>query len=313
MKQMARTPQRRVDWECEQRFRAGGPFCHLHTPPLKTGVIFVSDKDRAIALLYVAIAAAAVGVPVLAYALMSNHFHFLLRGNEEQSMAFWREFERRLSLYFSRHGRPGVLSQIGNFKPTPITTLKQFRDEVAYIIRNPFVVRTDIHPTSYLWCSGFLYFNPLLRFVPTIPAGKLTVRQKREALCSNDVSLPDGLTFANGCVHPASFVDYRLVESLFENTRQFLLWTFKNVEAQVEAARRIGEAPTHSDDELIPVVFRLCRDEFGAKGTSALSEAQRIQLATRLKYDYLTSNAQASRLSGLAPAIVDAMFPLSAK
>ena len=57
MKQTAATPSRRNEWELERMFREEGPFFHLHTEPLKTGVIFMNDEERAIALVYVAIAA----------------------------------------------------------------------------------------------------------------------------------------------------------------------------------------------------------------------------------------------------------------
>ena len=40
-------------------------------------MIFKNDVERAIALVYLAIAAVLSGVEVLAYALMSNHFHFI--------------------------------------------------------------------------------------------------------------------------------------------------------------------------------------------------------------------------------------------
>ena len=68
MKQIAGTPSRRNEWELERLFREEGPFFHLHTEPLKTGVIFMSDEERTVALVYVAIAAMMAGVEILAYA-----------------------------------------------------------------------------------------------------------------------------------------------------------------------------------------------------------------------------------------------------
>ena len=66
-------PQVRNEWEIERLFRESGPFFHVHTEPLETGVIFMNDEERAVALVYVAIAAMLAGVEILAYALMSNH------------------------------------------------------------------------------------------------------------------------------------------------------------------------------------------------------------------------------------------------
>ena len=280
---------------------------------MSSGVIFQNEAERIVALLYVAVAAWAAGVQVLAYALMSNHFHFILQGTEAQCKEFWVQFERRLSLYFSRHGRSNVLKGIPMPEPTPITTLKQFQDEVVYVIRNPFVVQKGINPLAYEWCSGYLYFNPMLNRIPTKPATSLTCREKAKLLKSNDLFLPEGLTFYEDRVFPPSFVNYKLVESLFENARAFVMHLFRHVESQVETALRFGEKPSLGDDELLPVVLGLCKKEFGTKGTYDLTEEQRYALAQRLKFDYYASNGQITRLSGLSPSKVDTLFPLSAK
>jgi hypothetical protein len=313
MKQIAGRPQMRKDWELERVFREEGPFFHLHTKPLETGVIFENDIDRAVALVYIAVAAKTVGVEILAYALMSNHFHFILRGSEELCRAFFDLVRKRLSLYFSRHGRPKVLKAIGNPDPTPITTLKQLQDEIAYVIRNPYVVRVDVNPLAWLWCSGFLYFNPMLDLIRTRPTAQLTLSEKRESLRSRDVDIPDGLTWVDGCVFPGSFVNYRLAESMFRDARQFTFTVFKNVEAQVETALRVGDTPMVNDDEMLSVSLRLCRNDYGVKGPSHLSKEQKIDLAKKLKFDYYASNGQIARFTTLPLDSVNSLYPLSAK
>ena len=313
MKMMAGVPQKRNEWELERLFREEGPFFHLHTEPLKTGVIFLSDEERVLALVYVAIAAECAGVEVLAYALMSNHFHFILRGSEARCRDFFSRFRAMLSLYFSRHGRSGVLDSVAEPTPTPIITLKQFRDEIAYVIRNPFVVRKDVNLFAYPWCSGFLYFNPMLSFLEQRSVGTLTLREKRALTHTRNAVLPNGLTLVGGQVFPGSFVNYRLVESMFTDCRQFMFWEFKNVEAQVQTALRLGEKPFLTDDEIISVTYRLCHEEYGVKGPSFLTEQQKQDLAKRLKYDYHASNGQICRGIGLQPRIVDSLFPLAAK
>ena len=129
---------------------------------------------------------------------------------------------------------------------------------------------------------------------------------------SRNLTLPEGLTLVGGRVFPGSFVNYRLVESLFADCRQFLFWVFKNVEAQVETALRFNERPSLTDDEVISITFRLCKEEFGVKGATSLTEKQKSSLAMRLKCDYYASNGQISRSTGLQPRIVDEMFPLAA-
>ena len=313
MKQIAGKPQMRKDWELERVFRESGPFFHLHTKPLKTGVIFENDIDRAVALVYIAIAAKTVGVEILAYALMSNHFHFILKGEEALCRAFFDLVKTRLTLYFQHHGRAKVLKAVEVPDPTPITSLKQLQDEIAYVIRNPYAVRVDVNPLAYLWCSGFLYFNPMLDLIAVRPTSRLTVRQKRALLHSHNVDLPEGLTWIDGCVFPGSFVNYRLAESMFRDARQFTFTVFKNVEAQVETALRLGERPSVNDDEMLSASFRLCRNEYGVKGPSQLTQEQRFDLAKRLKFDYYASNGQIARFTTLPLDTVNSLYPMSAK
>ena len=313
MKQIVGKPQLRQEWEIERVFRENGPFFHVHTEPLKTGVIFMTDEERAIAMVYVAIAAMLAGVEVLAFALMSNHFHFILRGDEARCRDFYARFSKMLGLYFSRHGRAGVLDPIGVPDPTPITSLKQLRDEIAYVIRNPLVARKDVNLFAYPWCSGFLYFNPMLSMLRPRSASALTLKEKRALTHSRDLPLPMGLTLVGGRAFPGSFVNYRLVESMFADCRQYLFWVFKNVERQVVTAIRLGEKPSLTDDEMLSVSLRLCNEEFGVNGPSKLTESQKFELAKKLRFDYYASNGQLSRFTGLPPATVDALYPLSAK
>jgi len=381
MRQIAGMPKVQNEWELEQVFRENGPYFHLHTKPLETGVIFTSDAERAVALVHIAVAAADAGVEILAYALMSNHFHFILRGREELCREYFRQFIGSLAMYLTRHGRHGALKDADGLGITPIASLKQFRDEVAYVVRNPFVVRVDINPLAYRWCSGFLYFNPILDWVNISPVDGLTVQEKRQLAHSRTPHLPKGLAMVSGwgsaswqgtengkikvnettstssrlyknnyrpattskrtvasemtagdrqinvdgrnmadgqaveggMIFPGSFVNWRLVETLFGNARQFMAWVFKNVEANVETALRLGEKPTLTDDDLLTISLRICRNDFGVRGPSLLSDEQKYTLAKRLKYDYYASNGQVARFTSLPLRTVDAFFPLATK
>ena len=74
----------------------------------------------------------------------------------------------------------------------------------------------------------------------------------------------------------------------------------KNVEAQVETALRYGEDPSLSDEEMWPLVFRLCRETFQADKPSLLEAPDKKKLAILLKNQYHSSLKD-----------VDAMFPLA--
>ena len=194
-----------------------------------------------------------------------------------------------------------------------ITTLSQFRNEIAYVIRNPYVVVVDVNPLAYPWSSGYLYFNPFLPHLGSKPVSELTFRERRSITRSSDAVLDSSFRVRDGMIAPECFVHYQLVEQLFPHARKFTWWVFKNVEAQVEVAGSLDEHPNLSDDELFIVTMRICENHFCKKSTRELSEQEKKKLAVKLKNDWYASNAQIARLSGLSPDKVNAIFPLSAK
>ncbi len=300
--------EKQIEMQQQRLFAENAPFYHLHTAPLE-GLLFETDRERKQAINFMGILSS--DIEILAYQIMSNHLHGILRGSENRCVAFCLSLFDRLKRYLSRHGRPGVLTR-PDFALTPITTLKQFRDEVSYVLRNAFVVRTDVNPLSDPWSTGFLYYNPLLRFIPVRPVSDLTVHGRRALIASMDSSVREGLTVLDDYIFPGSFVNYQLVESLFPNARKFLFSLFKNIESQVEAALRLGEKPILCDEELWVLVCRICRSDYYKERPADLNEEQRVQLAVKLKNRYFISNAQLTRTLKISPQVADTLFPLSA-
>lgn len=294
----------------ERAFLESPPIFHLYTKPLETESLFYTEQERVIPLNYMAIAAYEAGCTLLAFSIMTNHFHFILMGEYAQVIGFYDRFLQMLRNYFSRHGRglaPGSLER----GITPIDNVKQLRTEIAYVIRNAFVVNPDVNVFADPWSSGFLYFNPMLER-GGVPASALKGRALREFTKSRGtVEIDPRIYIKDGVAQAWSFVDYRKAESFYDNARQFVNSVLKNVEAQVETALRYGEDPSLSDEEMWPLVFRLCRETFQADKPSLLEAPGKKKLAILLKNQYHSSNKQLARLTGLALKDVDAMFPLA--
>ena len=317
MEQYAKWPpptERQIERMQEQLFRESGPFYHLSTKPLESGLIFQEEEERRIAMNWIGILSKEFRIEILAFALMSNHFHFIIKGELLDGIAFFKQLKKRLSTYFSRKGRIGVLDSVTVDSDTPpISSLKQFRNEIAYVIRNPYVARTDVNPFAWPWCSGYLYFNPFLQQLVSRSVLDLTFREKREITRSADLALDSSLRVREGMIVPESYVNYRLVERLFSNVRQFTWWVLKNVEAQVETSARMGERPNLNDDELFITAQQLSRSEFGRDSVKELTLQQRKELGILLKNKWGASNGQIARIAQLDQRTVDEMFPLAAK
>ena len=306
--------ERQIEWMQEQLFRESGPFYHLSTKPLEDGLIFECDEERRIAFNLMAVTAKEFHIDILAFALMSNHFHFIIRGELVDGLAFFHRLKKRLSNYFARRGRPGILNAVNVDPDTPaISSLTQFRNEIAYVIRNPYVARTDVNPFAYPWCSGFLYFNPLLGSLSSKSVNELSYKEKRSMTRMTNPILDSQFRVREGMIAAESFVNYKLVEQLFPSARKFTWWVLKNVEAQVETSVRMGEKPNLNDDELFVTAQQLSRSEYGRDSVKELSLLQRKELGILLKNKWGASNGQVARIAQLDQRTVDEMFPLAAK
>ena len=294
----------------ERLFRERGPFFHVCSKPVDV-ILFTDDLDRKTVLLYLALAAWESSVAILAYAIMSNHIHVLFAGNVPEQ--FYLNFIKRVNAYLARRGdRERRLPE----EPTivPVTSLIQFMNVTAYVIRNQYVVDQTANPVSLIWSSGYLYFNSVLRQlmgeVKYTSADTLSGRKLMKLSHSKELSQYIGkMMFLNDFPAPSSFVDYELVERLFSSARQFFSIVFRNVEGQVETALMLGENPVVPDEEMLRLMWKYCRNEWGVQGFRDLTAAQRIDLAKHMKYAYHSSNGQVARISGLTRKEIDTLFP----
>lgn len=299
---------------CEQLFLEGGPFYHLHTKHIEDDLLFRTEEEMDQALSIIAVAVFFAGCKVLAFAIMNNHLHFILEGTEQTCREFYSYIQKKLALVLGRSGR-GHLAQMSEPHLIPINNLKQLRDEIVYVIRNPFVDRVNVNMHAYKWCSGYLYFNPFLEemFVKGISASKMSIDKRRAFKHDRNPDLDPRIMVLDGVALPSCFVDYRRAESFFENARHFFQWLYKNVESQLEVARRIGETVVLDDTDIWTISRRLSRELGGTDNPRELSNEKKGMLIKKLKYDYSSSNAQIARCVGLPVATINNLFPLSAR
>ena len=300
-------------WQERSRlFDSTAPFTHLYTSPLETSLLVENDGDRIYILNILALAAWESEVEILAFAVMTNHLHLIIRGSLEKAKQFYDNWYKKSVRYFSAINKNKELASI-KCGFTAITSLQQFISEVVYVIRNPFVVSNSVHLFAFPWCSGYLYFNKMLEEAESIGSQVLSYRDKRRLFKMSKADVPDHFRFKADQVLPRSFVNVALVEKLFGNARDFLFCALKNIEAQTELAISYKEDPHLSDDELFVRTRQLCHDKYRSDSPQNLSDYQKKELAVYLKKKYAASNKQISRLCALSLSITNQMFPLSAK
>lgn len=298
---------------CEQLFCEGGEYCHLCTKPIEDELLFRTEDELNEMLNFIALATYGSQCSLLAFSIMENHLHFILEGAQEDCCAFYDDLQQRLLKLHRTDGRAKIVVA-ATPQLIPINSLKQLRDEIVYVIRNPFVDRMNVNLFSYKWCSGYLYFNGLLDFLPEgESAAAMSLTWRRAFKHERDGFIDPRIKVFKGVALPSSFTDYQRVESFFENAREFVHWTLKNVESQLEIAKRYGEKLFLDDKELWSVIFKLCKETYHVEGPRLLSNENKMRLTNTLKWDYNASNAQIARCMSLPLSVVNDLFPLSAK
>lgn len=112
-------------------------------------------------------------IEIIAYCLMPNHFHLLIKQKEEQGITkFMANFTNSYTKYFNtKHKRVGPLFQ-GVFKAVLIETTEQLIHLSRYIHINPvcsFIIQPD-ELEEYRWSSYPEYINLQLKnFTNTSP------------------------------------------------------------------------------------------------------------------------------------------------
>ena len=134
-----------------------GVFYHLHTPE-KHPVIFRNPQDYRMAMTIIATCAFdCPGIRIITFELMSNHVHFVVCGSEDEVMAFFELFKKRLKRYFGSLRKAVDLSGfIG--KTVGIPTLEALRNQIGYTNRNNYVINPAYTPFSYPYGAGNCYF-----------------------------------------------------------------------------------------------------------------------------------------------------------
>ncbi|MBO8473643.1 MAG: hypothetical protein IAB81_08490 [Bacteroidetes bacterium] len=181
-------------------------FYHFYTDGRCQSLIFRDAEDFIRGMNAVAFSVQVCqSVSVVAFCLMDNHVHFVLKGISGDVSDFAKCFKRLLSI------------QLANkyLKPEPLRYAKSGFKEildpyhlkvtVAYCLRNPFMAGIVPHPVKYPWSSSKCYFNGSLS-CDLHNIGELGTRQCRE-LFKTRLKLPSGYLFdKSGVIVPENYI-----------------------------------------------------------------------------------------------------------
>lgn len=182
----------------------------LSTEHLEDGLWFRDTDDFKVAMSYVALEAIRCEEgSVLAFILMSNHVHFVLKGWREEIVNFINRFKTRYSHYY--RGKYGVKEFLrGNgldVKEIPYDDEAAER-AVAYVLMNCVAAGICAHPSQYPWGTGALLFNQASP--DGEPASSYSARALKRMLHSSCPDIPqEWIVGKDGYILPQNYFTAR--------------------------------------------------------------------------------------------------------
>jgi REP element-mobilizing transposase RayT len=135
------------------RIEVAGGIYHVVARGNERRLIYRDDNDRATFLELLALTLERHGWQLLAYCLMGNHYHLLVRTQNPDLARGMHYLNARYAQHFNRrHGRVGHLFQ-GRYKAILVQSDGHLLLTVRYIVRNPVRARLCETPDAWAWSS----------------------------------------------------------------------------------------------------------------------------------------------------------------
>lgn len=290
--------------DCELKFLSLGAIFNVNTPE-NHPIIFSKPDDYRDAMTILAICKMEFSeLSLYAFQIMSNHFHFVIGGHQTRIMEFFDCFSKHLSRHFGKESFEKDFS----IKLFPIDDLSYFRNAVAYVNRNGFVVNDNHTPFSYPWGTSAYYFNPIPRQLESLSSEKLGVKVVRDLMRSRSFDKYKDIPTVQGYISPLQYCNISASEQLFKDAKQYFYIISKNVESFSEIAKSIGESIYYNDNDLYVVATRIAKANYGIVKLSELPAQLKMELARILHFDFNAGNKQLSRLLKISIELLDSMF-----
>jgi len=299
------------EMKCEILFSRSCPFFHLSTSE-QMEALLTCDKDYQTVMSIIAICAwASPGIRIYTFAVMSNHFHFLIEGAREDVEAFFTLLKKSL-ISFAKSEEKTVDLKRWDCDIRQIESLEDFRNVVCYDNRNGYLACCNDTPFSYEWGANRFFFSKDAKKRAMESTRKITVREVRKIMTSCKYDKAAGMVVVDGSISPMNFCAIAETESMFRDARHYFGKISKDLEAIGSVAKALGDKVYYTDNEMFAMLIRLCKKEYGDCSPTTLNKDAKIEVAKRMHYEYNSSNKQIERMLRLEPQIVDSLFPLKA-
>ena len=283
-----------------------GNCYHICTNGQGTPTLLKDEEDFRTACVYLALVSWKLKVDILAYIVMSNHFHVMtMTEDRRNAKRFIKAYKQKLSLFLrGKYGTEKILKGVAD-SITLVDSIKYFQNCVAYILRNALCAKICRRLEDYPWSSYSAYFTK------TDDEGDLMIsslgaRERKQILKSRDdlSGCPYRLD-KNGNIVNKSFIKTDIVETAFKNSsRSFLysLGTCNDMKMEYELAMK--PLLNVNDTEMAGIAEELAATRFAGKAISELTNSNKCAMIKTLYYNNKTTIPQLSRILGLPRDII---------
>lgn len=269
-------------------------FYHIYTKGLEDRIIFRDLQDFIVGMNYVAIAQYTTKIRILAFVLMSNHFHFAVQATEAVARAFINMFKKLLSAYIQRrYMQSAYLRRVITSCDMVLTSDDGLKRLIAYILDNPVRAGVNCVAFAYPWGSAACYFSDMEP--SSVSVATLNART-RKTLFRSHVVLPDSYRIGTqGYILPSSYVDVKFVETLFGRPKS--LEYYLSISASSRKARR--DFVMFSDETVSKAMCELLNNKYGVGSVCDLDAELQKSLVRELRTYFNASAKQIARITGL--------------
>ncbi len=275
----------------------------LSTEHLEECLWFRDDEDFKVGMNYVAIEAAIRSeVAVLAFILMSNHVHFVLRGSQSDVTVFANKFKQRYSIYYQRkYGVREFLRKNGlDVKYIPADD-EGIERAIAYVQMNCVAAGICSHPSQYPWGTGNSFFGVENKVAMRLK--DLSARARKRLLHSEEDMLP--LSWPVGeysHILPSAYVDIKGVEYMYRSPQRMNYFLTSSSKARKRLEIAEDNLPAFRDQTVLAAMPDLCQSLFRKNSFETLLPEERVELARQIRFRFSADATQIARVCGLSYA-----------
>lgn len=283
---------------------SGRGYYHICSDGNRASVLFPDTRDFKAAMNRIAVLSLRMDVVILAFVLMDNHFHFIVKApSGDDAEMFANEFKRLTGIY-EAHERD-VSKSISRLpvKVLDILDADSLKTQICYTAKNPTKARMSMF-YDYPWGTGPLYFQKS-KFPSAAKRVDSFTQEQIRKICKTRIDIPGDWLIHDGILLPVNYIPVDEVEQLFRSTRSYMYFLSLNKDDEIEHDMGDWNELRLTDIELRQERDRHARERFGKHRLRDMSIPERLKIARFLKNKYLCSRKQLARIVQLPLEIIE--------